>query len=108
MIRQFLFFSILGALLATFLFQTSYLVHDLSKRKTTLHKEIATEQETIKILQAEWMHLNNPERLQKLAAKYLKLQSTTNAQIKSLNDVPGRVTHANKIMRPSGAVRRGY
>ena len=100
MIRQIIFFTFFGSLIATFLFQTSYMVHDLMNRKTQLIREIHTEKENIKILHAEWMHLNDPDRLQKLSDRFLDMQPITNAQIKSMKDIPGLISNTQDILRP--------
>lgn len=88
MVRLFFLFVILGVGLASFLFQTSYKVHELEQTKVHLQKAIKAEKETYRLLQAEWMHLNDPERLKALTEKFLQMKPTMNTQIKSLNDIP--------------------
>lgn len=92
MVRLFFLFVVLGVGLASFLFQTSYKVHELEQTKIHLQKAIKAEKETYRLLQAEWMHLNDPERLKALTEKFLQMKPTMNTQIKSLNDIPLKST----------------
>lgn len=88
MVRLFILFVILGVGLASFLFQTSYKVHELEQTKIHLQRDIKAEKETYRLLQAEWMHLNDPERLKTLTEKFLQMKPTMNTQIKSIDDIP--------------------
>ena len=56
----------------------------------TLTAEIAQEGEAIRVLRAEWSYLNQPERLQALARKYLALAPTGPNQIVVLASLPLR------------------
>lgn len=58
----------------------------------SLKAQIETERETIELLTADWAFLTQPERLQKLAARYqesLKLDVTTATQIVNSSELPG-------------------
>ncbi|PCI99484.1 MAG: hypothetical protein COB14_06290 [Alphaproteobacteria bacterium] len=46
-----------------------------------LDREIAREEESIRVLKAEWAYLNNPVRLEALAADYVDLISPEAAQL---------------------------
>lgn len=71
------------------LYQVKYTVRDLRSDADALESELLKEQESLHVLKAEWAHLASPERLQKLADKYLILvpasgqQLATNATIKA-------------------------
>ncbi len=53
-----------------------------------LNRNILTEQEAIHVLRAEWSYINQPSRLQSLAARHLDLQPTKPAQIGTLATLP--------------------
>ncbi len=56
-----------------------------------IEKQIAFEEDTIDLLEADWAMLTQPERLQKLAEKYadaLSLQPIEARQVVSVRDVP--------------------
>jgi cell division protein FtsL len=55
------------------LLHTSQDVQRAQDRVKTLQASIEREQEQIRMLNAEWMHLNRPERLEKLANEFLDL-----------------------------------
>lgn len=69
--------TLLWLALATFcgiaLFYTSQKVHDSREKIARLGQAAAREEESVRVLQAEWSYLNQPRRLEKLAAEYLKL-----------------------------------
>lgn len=50
-------------------------------RLRVLQQKIDQEQASLKVLKTEWAYLNNPERLEKLAAQYLNLAPPTPALI---------------------------
>jgi hypothetical protein len=79
-------------LLATFcgivLFHTSQKVHDERVKISLLQEEIIKEQESIRVLEAEWGYLNQPERLEKLARNYLHLAPLKGHQFAKLEDIP--------------------
>jgi cell division protein FtsL len=53
-------------------------------------RAIAREEETIRVLRAEWSYLTQPERLQALARRHLKLTPPGPSQIAELGDLPFR------------------
>lgn len=61
----------------------SHKVHIEEVRIARLDRSIAREKEAIRNLDAEWAYLNNPERLEKLASKYLDLVPPTNRDMQS-------------------------
>jgi cell division protein FtsL len=70
--RSFIFFG-LAALSGVVLLHTSQNVQHAEGRVAELEKSINMEQERIRMLKAEWAHLNRPERLEKLAQEFLDL-----------------------------------
>ena len=54
---------------------------------TKLKRQIAIEKSALGVLTAEWSLLNQPDRLQRLATKFLDLQPLKQAQYASLNAI---------------------
>ncbi|MFV9874919.1 MAG: hypothetical protein AB8U25_00825 [Rickettsiales endosymbiont of Dermacentor nuttalli] len=67
------------------LFYIKYQVQNLNKDLNELNKQYAEEQESIRVLKAEWSYLNQPERLKELSKKYLKLEKMKLAQIRKFD-----------------------
>lgn len=53
------------------LFRIKYEVVDLENRHIQILKSIQSTKESIHLLNAEWAHLTDPARIQRLATKYL-------------------------------------
>ena len=70
------------------LYAVKYDTGNLASGIAELNRQIRQEREAIGILRAEWSLLNQPERIQKLADKHLKLEPVSAAQIKTFADVP--------------------
>jgi len=63
------------------LFKVKYEVVEIEQKLAQTEQQIAREKETLHILKAEWSHLNEPQRLQKLAEKYLDIVPMKTEQI---------------------------
>lgn len=72
------------------LFQTSQRVTDGRQRLENITAEMRREEDSLRVLQAEWSYLNQPERLEKLAAQYLKLAPMKGRQFVAVADLPLR------------------
>lgn len=70
------------------LYDIKYRAELVERRVQTIEKKIASEQESIRVLRAEWSYLNQPERLQELAQRYTKLEPLQASQIGTIADVP--------------------
>ena len=70
------------------LFHTSQKAYDGREKLAGLSKDIAREEETIRVLQAEWGYLNQPARLEKLAKEYLDLVPMKGTQFSRAEDIP--------------------
>lgn len=70
-----LFWLGLAALAGVTLFHTAQEVQDKRRQLAHLQNELTKEKESIRVLQAEWSYLNQPERLEKLVAEYLSTLS---------------------------------
>ena len=83
----------LAAFSGAFLFQTCYRVQSLKEEKLALERQIAADQDGIQVLRAEWSFLNDPARLEQLAATYLQaLRPITATQIAGFDTLPARPT----------------
>ncbi|KAB7738905.1 hypothetical protein F2P47_14925 [Parvibaculum sedimenti] len=70
------------------LYDIKYRAEAADRRAEQIERDIASEQEGIRVLRAEWSYLNQPERLQQLAQRYTTLEALKAAQIGSFQDVP--------------------
>ncbi len=73
------------------LFQTSQRVTDGRQKLSVLQRDLVDEEETLRVLQAEWSYLNQPERLEKLSREYLKLAPMKGQQFAKADSLPLRV-----------------
>lgn len=73
------------------MFQVKYEVMQQEETLAQLNKDIAAEREQIRVTDAEWSYLTRPERLKRLAARYLDLSPIAAAQITSLSALPERL-----------------
>ena len=92
--RGLLFWSVAAVATAIGLFTVKYKVQDLEERIDRTNQKILESQEATHILRIEWAHLNEAERIERLAQKHLKLQPASIAQVIRLdslkNDSPTR------------------
>lgn len=72
------------------LFQLKHQVQAYEDELFRLNRAILAEEQAIHVLKAEWSYINQPQRLQALAARHLDLQPVKPAQIGSLGDLPPR------------------
>ena len=87
--RQTTIFTLLiAAIMSVALFYLKYEVTDLEAELDLMNRGILADQEEIHVLKAEWSHLNDVSRIKDLATRFLKMQPTDPAQIKSEDDIP--------------------
>jgi len=72
------------------MFQVKYEVMQQEDTLAQLNKQITDGRERIRVLDAEWSYLTRPDRLNRLAARYLDLSPIGSAQIVTLSAVPER------------------
>ena len=76
-----LLFLLIAGAISIALFSVKYQVQDLEDDLSRLNRSITMERQSIHVLNAEWSHLNNPERLGKLARWHLGMQPIDPAQM---------------------------
>lgn len=82
------FWFVLAVSSGTALFHTSQDVQDTLDETARLASATAEERESLRVLKAEWAYLNQPERLERLAAEHLDLAPMTGSQLAGLDRVP--------------------
>jgi cell division protein FtsL len=85
--RGLLFWSVAAVATAVGLFAVKYKVQDLEERIDRTNQKILESQEATHILRIEWAHLNEAERIERLAHKHLKLQPATIGQVVRLDSL---------------------
>ncbi|MBI2707352.1 MAG: hypothetical protein HYX35_03445 [Proteobacteria bacterium] len=68
------------------LFKVKYEVVEIEEKFLKTLAQVTKEEENIHILKAEWSHLNEPQRLQSLANKYLDIGPMKTQQVVALFD----------------------
>jgi cell division protein FtsL len=76
--------------LAYVIYQVKYEARFLDERIITLNQEIDAERDALAVLRAEWSLLNRPERIERLAKKYLKLAPAGPQQLVTVDTVRDR------------------
>ncbi|MGH6866020.1 MAG: cell division protein FtsL [Methyloceanibacter sp.] len=73
--------------LAYVIYQVKYEARALDTKIASLNKEIEGERDALAVLRAEWSLLNRPERIERLARKYLRLEPAQPRQLVILDEV---------------------
>ncbi len=71
--RTSLILVLMAATVSVSLFVVKHEVQDLDDRMHALDRDIVRTKEAIHVLKAEWAHLNQPDRLRRLAGAHLEL-----------------------------------
>lgn len=80
----------LAAVMSLGLFMISYQVQDLEDQLDALNRDISRDSRAVHVLQAEWAHLNDPQRLRMLSERYLGLEPIATKQLGKVEDIPWR------------------
>ena len=83
--RGLLFWSMAAVATAVGLFTVKYKVQDLEEKLDRTNQKIIESQKATHILRVEWAHLNEAERIQRLAEKHLKLEQASIKQVVRLD-----------------------
>jgi cell division protein FtsL len=73
--------------LAYVIYQVKYEARALDEEIASLGKQIDEERDALAVLRAEWSLLNRPERVERLAQKYLKLSPAQPRQLVTVDTV---------------------
>ena len=89
------------AALAYGIYQVKYETRALDERIAALHTEIEDERDALAVARAEWSLLNRPERIERVAKKYLELAPAQPAQLLVLDEVTEKdFAHASNVALP--------
>ncbi|MHA1538615.1 MAG: cell division protein FtsL [Alphaproteobacteria bacterium] len=94
---------ILIAALVTGLFHFKQEVQILERRLAAVDRTAASDRRAIEVLQAEWTYLNRPERLARLARRYLRLRRVAPNNVRTFSALPLRFGSGGSIEQPAGA-----
>src|ERR1044071_9379582 len=83
--RGLLFWSMAAVATAIGLFTVKYKVQDLEEKIDRTNQKIIESQQATHILRVEWAHLNEAERIEKLAIKHLKVEPVSIKQVVRLD-----------------------
>ena len=81
---------VLALFCGTGIFHTSQKVHDEREKIATIEAAIGKEEESLRVLNAEWSYLNQPTRLEKLAKTYLHMVPMKGGQFVKVENIPLR------------------
>lgn len=90
--RGLLFWSVAAVATAVGLFTVKYKVQDLEEKIDRTNLKIIESQQATHILKIEWAHLNEAERIEKLAQKHLKLEPASITQVVRLDSLKSEST----------------
>jgi cell division protein FtsL len=83
------------AVLAIGVYLVKYSVQDVQRNVGTLKSQLASEKESLHLLNAEWSYLNRPDRLRELADRHLDLMPIDSRQIEQVAVLPVKATLAD-------------
>jgi len=89
--------------LAYVIYQVKYEARALDERIVVVRKEIEEERDALAVARAEWSLLNRPERIERLAEKYLNLTPAQPKQLVILDEVTERDFERAAIPGPTQA-----
>ncbi len=76
---------LMAAAVSVSLFVVKHRVQDLGDELLLLSRDISKSQEAIHVLKAEWSHLNQPDRLRRLADSHLEVGPLSAEQVGDAN-----------------------
>ena len=85
--RGLLFWSVAAVATAVGLFTVKYKVQDLEEKIDRTNQKIVESQQATHILRVEWAHLNEAERIERLAIKHLNLEPASIKQVVRLDSL---------------------
>ena len=104
--RGLLFWSIAAVATAVGLFTVKYKVQDLEDKIDRTNQKIIESQQATHILRVEWAHLNEAERIERLAQKHLKLEQAGIKQVVRLDSLKPDSLKPEALKNDSNQQRR--
>jgi cell division protein FtsL len=104
--RGLLFWSVAAVATAIGLFTVKYRVQDLEDKIDRTNQKIIESQQATHILKVEWAHLNEAERIEKLAQKHLKLEQANIKQVTRLESLKAEPLKSETARNDSNQQRR--
>ncbi len=95
---------VLAVLCGGMLFQTSQRVTDGRTQLAGIEAAVRKEDEHLRVLQAEWSYLNQPDRLEKLSNQYLHLAPLKGKQFAKVADLEQRPADVVASIDPAAPV----
>lgn len=86
--RTTLIFLLLAVAAGLALFAVKYQVQDLEQEFAQLNRSITADRQAIRVLEAEWSHLNDLPRLRALAGRYLGMGPIQPEQFADVSELP--------------------
>jgi cell division protein FtsL len=80
------------------LYHTSYQVQTLNRQLRDLNVQIEAEQKNLHVMQAEWMFLAGPSRVEKAAQKHLAMKPASPKQVISLAQLSDRLPTREELL----------
>ena len=99
--RGLLFWSIAAVATAVGLFTVKYKVQDLEEKIDRTNQKIIESQQATHILRIEWAHLNEAERIERLAVKHLQLEPASIKQVIRLDSLKSDSSPRRDLPLPS-------
>jgi cell division protein FtsL len=72
--------------------RVSYQVRHVEQHLSELNRDTRVEQDRLRVLNAEWDTLNDPQRIDTLAKRYLTLEATPIARVVAFDAVPMKLS----------------
>ncbi|MCB1443207.1 MAG: cell division protein FtsL [Methyloceanibacter sp.] len=98
--------------LAYVIYQVKYEARSLDEKIVTLRQQIDEERDALAVARAEWSLLNSPERIERLATKYLELSPAQPQQLVILDEATEkdfeRAHELARIAKTGAAKSAGY
>lgn len=98
--------------LAYVIYQVKYEARSLDEKIITLRQQIEDERDALAVARAEWSLLNSPERIERLAKKYLELSQAQPRQLVILDEATEkdfeRAQELAQIDKTGAAKTAGY
>ena len=98
---------IVAGAVALGLYQVKYEVQRLEEELHQVRSDIRQDRVALHVLEAEWAYLNRPERLQRLASKYLDMGPAGARQVAAVTALPPRISDSEPAVRFASAAGDG-